>query len=561
MWRKILRFVLLIAIGVALMALAATLSSRYAMFYPVAHATLTVQRGSVQIVHADSRTFQAIPNRNSVVVSQDDVLTVSANGQATLHFNNETGVDLFPGSQLMIAEMRQANTSVQVLLRLDKGQIVGRVGAQPDRRAQFEVWLPFGGHISARQADFVTLVGHETFVGAVRGIPILTVSDGEIPILPGNGVAIVAELPTDRAHLMPAAWAWVRVSLFQPDGHAVSLPIALTRDDVPEAADQFTGESGDTLLVPSGGYKLAVALEAQPAYTLTGLTLRPAQLTEWPLTLSEIQFSFVDSNGNSLPTPALLVGVDKQTLLSPDTPILVGPKAGFTVARADTPDQTQYINDLSATPGQRLSVPVRADLFGAGGLQVKIFDVDNTLLSSNAAISIRVYQPGTEDSGVSPVSTLRNDGSTTLFPPGEYVVVVAPLRISPIAMAARYSVTIKAAQTTPLTVKLGILSIYYLDPNGSPLTPSLIYVAVADELRRLNQPIEQLRTLTPLYSYNLSPGQTTITVPAGDYAVRVQDRRAPPLKIINVPPGKVTTMFITALGPTSANTPAGTPTE
>lgn len=552
------RVVLLIAVSLTLLVLAAIFNTHYSTVFPISHATLIVQRGTVQISHANNETEQTVLNTDNAAVNENDTLTVSADGRATLHFSDDTSVDLFPDSQLAILEVRQIDVSTQVTIKLHTGQIESHVGIQPDRRARFDVVLPFGGYVSARQADFVVLVGHKTFVGALSGTPTFNFVTGELPVPAGSGFAIGAEQLANHEHLEAKSWAWVRVPLYKPDGSAVALPITLTQDDLPESADYFTGESGDALLVPGGPYTLGITLEAQPVYIITGLTFPVGQLTEWPVTLGEIQFNFVDSSGKSLPTPALLLKTDKTTSIPPDTPILVSPKVNFTVARANVPDQTQYTGDLSIAPGQRLYVPVRADLFGTGVLEATILDVNNEPLSASAAnVSINVYKSGTEDSTAPPVGTLRSDGSIGLFPPGDYVVIVAPLRNSDIAMAARYRVTVNAAQATTLPIKFGALNINYVDSSGNTLVPSVIYVAVADQLKQLNRPIEQVQTLMPLYGYNLSPGQTTITVPTGDYAVLVKDRRAPPLQIINVPPGKITTMVVTALDPTPATTAAG----
>jgi len=556
----LVRLALLDGIGIALLALMAIMAGRYAPLFPASHALLIVQRGSVQIVQAGNHTVHAIPNTDSVAVSGSDVLTVAADGRAVLRFSDDTAVDLFPNTQLAVLEVRAGDASVEVQLRLDNGQIAGHVGAQPDRRARFEVALPLGGDVNARQTDFVALVGHKTFLGAMRGMLTLKYANSEFPISAGNGLEISAEDVANRVHVVPESWAWVRVPLYKPDGSDLTLPITLTRDELPTSTDYFAGESGSTLLVPGGSYKLSVALEAQPAYLLSSLTFPAGLLTEWPLTLGEIQFSFIDSSGKTLPTPTFVLEAENQITLPPDTPILVGPTAGFTLARADTPDQTQYTGNLTIAPGQHLPLPIRADLFGTGGLQANVLDVNSQPLAASAAnVSIKVYKPGTEDTAAPPVGTLRSDNAITLFPPSDYVVVIVPLPGSPIAIAARYHVTVNAAQTTALTVKLGTLDVNYVDSSGNSLAPSLIYVAAAEEFKQLNGPIEQLQTLMPLYGYNLPPGQTTITVPAGDYAVQVQDKRAPPLSFISVPPGKVTTMFITALATTSTNTPSGTP--
>jgi hypothetical protein len=555
-WLKTFRIVLLLAISLALLALAVIFNSRYARLFPATQAILTVQRGSIQITQADNQTTRAIPNTDNVAVSENESLSVSADGRATLRFTDDTSIELFAGSQLALSEFRQADVSTQVLLRLDSGQLSAHIGAQPDPRAQFVVTLPLGGVVSARQADFTVLVGHNTFVGALRGTPTLSVASQDLMIPTGTGVVVSTEQVINKVHLAPEDWAWVRVPLYKPDGSAVSLPITMTQDNLPESADYFAGESGDTLLMPGGAYKLAVALDAQPAYVVSGLKFPAGQLSEWPLTLGEIQFSLVDSNGKSLPTPTLLL--EKQMTVPPDKPVLVGPKAGFNLARADLPDQTQYTGDLSIAPAQHLSVAVRADWFGTGGLQATIIDVDGqTLIPSAANVSIRVYKPGTEDSIVPPVGTLRSDGAVTLFPPGDYTVVVAPLGGSAIAMAARYSVSIKLAQTTSLVIKLGTLNVSYFDPTNNTFVPTVIYLAVAGVFKQSNLPIEQMATVMPLYSYNLSPRQTTIIVTAGDYAVQVRDRRAPPLKIYTVPAG--TNQPIVVKASASVNTLTATP--
>jgi hypothetical protein len=526
--RRLFRRVLLVAVGAALIVFAITML-RYQTGFPAASLTLT---------YVDAAN---VPTSRSVGDLANPRADLSASEAFTLHFSTSTTVDVAPGTELQINTFGQQADSVQVVINLRKGQIRCHVGAQPDSRAYFQVVTPVGATVDGRQADFVMAVNdQDALIGARYGSPTVTFSGKVITLTHGSGITLVANAPTTAPVPKSQPWATVRMPLFAPDGTLLSLPLTLARaDSQNSSSDSFYLKSGDTLLIPDGTYTPTIRTNLPGTYALPQISVPAGQFSEWPSTLSELQFGVVDSANKPVSGIKLLnLNSGSTSAVLPDTLLVPANKTlNFTLARLDAPDQKQPTGDLSAAPGQRLQVPLRSDLFGGGSLQVSLINADGT---KHPTGNIALYTPGTEDApNAVPLLKLKTDETPVFLAHGDYVAMVS----IPNSVTRRYPVTITANTMTPLVVKLGALTITYNDSSGHAVS-AWLYVASDADLKRLGQTVDQARN--SVYGYVLRTGQP-LTIPAGDYTFRIDALHSPTAQTITIAPGQNPPLTVTAV--------------
>ncbi len=535
--RMIIRRTLLIAIGIALLALIVTLLLFQGDF-PSAPVTISY-------VNVDN----ALVNQ-PVMDLADPRATVGTDDIYTLHFSTDTSVDVAPGSLIQISHFGQKDDSVQVVISLSKGQISAHVGALTNGRSYFWIRTASGVTVEARQADFLMLADdRNTLIGTRHGNATIVFNNQTFTLTRGSGVTIVRAAPPTAPLPKPKLWATVRVPLFAPDGSRLTMPLTLTHVDSQSgqsssSADVFYAKSGETLLVPDGIYTPTIKTNMPGVFTLPSVTLPAGQLIEWPVTLSEIQFGVVDSANKPL-SGAKLLNVDPSSpgnkpAVLPDTLLVPANKTlNFTLARMEAPDLVQPSGDLSAAPGQHLQIPLRSDLFGGGSLQVSLINPDG---SKRATGSVALFTPGTEDTANSTaVQHIKTDETPFFMSRGNYDAVVS----FPNSIGRIYPITINANSVTPLSIKLGTLTINYSDNSGRAVS-ALLYVGSDPDLKRLGQTVDQARNSA--YGATLRTGQT-LTVPAGDYAFRIDALHSPPAQTVTVLAGQNGPIVVTAVPP------------
>jgi len=527
----IIRRVLLFTIGIEAIVLVIVLL-RYQGDFPVGLLTLNYIDASNASINRPIADF-ANPQES-----------LGLNDSYTLNFSGGTTMEVSPGTQLSIEHFGQELDSVQVLITLRQGQIICHVGAQSNGRAYFRVMMPHGATIDARQSDFIAVVNDtELLIGAQRGTPLITLNGKTISLSHGNGLTLITNGPTAIPSPNPQPWATVRMPLFAPSGTALSLPLTLSRLDNQNTggAASFYMKSGGTLLIPDGVYTPTVRTNAPSPYVLPSITVPAGQLSEWPSTLSELQFGVIDSSSKPVSAIKLLnLNADSTTTVIPDT-LLIPPNkpVNFTLARIDAPDQSQPSGDLLTEPGQRLQVPLRNDLFGGGSLQVSMTNPDGTKRTTGNVV---VYTPGTEDNpNTTPLQRFKTDETQVFLGHGDYVVLVS----IPNSVTRRYPLTIMANKVTPLVIKLGTLTVIYNDNNSHPVS-AWLYVGSDADLKRLGQTVDQARQL--VYGFTLRTGMT-LTVPIGDYAFRIDALHAPPTQTVTVAPGQNPPITVNAQNP------------
>ncbi len=495
------RIFLLLAI-VVLLLLAGALIQKYTADFPPSHAELDIDRGTIWISH-DGFIRSAI-TVHRLQVNAGDTLD-SVDGWATLHFTDGVTADLFPGSKIRIDRFGSQDSNVQLGLSLLGGELIQHVFGQTDRRSWHTASLVAGGEIGTSNGEYVALVsGDHVTIGTLSGTVTLKTGIEGIPIATNTGLV----LRNGKTASPATAWGTAHVIAYRPNGTSAALPVTMTADN----QDQFAFSSDRLFALPSGNY--ALKINTIVPYALPSVTVFPSTLNEWPITLSEVAFNLVDSAQKPLTAvPLVLEGIET---LAVGESVLVAPGTiGFRVAREDASDQWQTINQISALPGQHLSVPLRNDLFGGGNLTLTMTAPDGTPQPLGTA---NVYADGSDESGSPSLGPFKTDGSVQVLPKGKYVVVAALSK----SIGVRLPIDITTNKTTALTIPFGTLNVNFTDVSGRS-SPRLVYIVAAKELLRLKQTVDQMRQT--IYGIAINTG-VTINVPAGDYVIRTSDPRS-----------------------------------
>ncbi len=358
----------------------------------------------------------------------------------------------------------------------------------------------------------------------IQGLQVGVISGAATASAQGHSVTLAADHGTLIAPGNPPAdavpWSRILVETYRPDASPVTLPALLVN---PKTNDTFRLHSFRVSIVPEGAYRLTVDL-LKP-YEVNNLQLAPGVLNEAPVTLSEIVFALTSVDGRPTSYSALNVQGNMTIRAVPDTPVLISPgKWTVMAAREEKPDKIQPV-DIEVLPGQRITVPLRNDLFGGGKVQVHVTAPDGT---TAAPVNVAVYPADAEAN--SPLLTFRSDGVPQPLPEGTYAISVR----TPIA--ARYEVSVKQGQTSALQTRLGSITVNYTDALGRANQGSImVYIASAAEMQRLGLTIDQMRQ-TP-YGVAVKVG-TTVTVPTGQYNVLVNDTKGVSQQDVHVDPGQ-----------------------
>ena len=495
------RTVALFCFGLFLVVSATVYFTQIADF-PTAQAKLTVRSGYVQITRATGQSENVEAGAASLVSTSDALQMVD--GEGSLIFAGAL-VDLEPGTQIQIVHYGALGGEAQIELALKAGQIHQRIAGYSDRRSVYHLTSPNGAVETRGGEAIVCLSDNQTMqIGALSG-PVTTSAQGQSVTLTEDQGTVIAPGQVPAA---AAPWSRVIVETFRPDGSPVTLPVTLLNS---KTGDSFRIRSQHPAVVPEGAYRLTIDL-LKP-FEVSDLPLASGVLNEAPITLSEIVFTVTTVDGKPTAYTALNVQGSATVRALPDTPVLISPgKWTVIAAREEKPDKIQPVQ-LDLLPGQRITVPLRNDLFGGGTVQVHMTALDG---STAAPVNVAVYPAGAEANP--PLLTFRSDSGPQPLPEGTYAISVR----TPIA--ARYEVNVSQGQNTTLQTPLGSITVNYADAQGKPFQGNVIvFIASANEIQRLGLPIDQMRQ-TP-YGVAVSVG-TRVTVPAGIYNVVVNDQNS-----------------------------------
>jgi hypothetical protein len=466
---------------------------------PPAAATFLANGIGASLTRASDKQFFQLEANQLMQVYAGDTLQ----GSGTLNFNGAQ-VELAPTAQIVINRYKLGGEN-QIEINLKTGQVFQQIGEQT---AALYTISTAAGSLVARSGKFIAFIdtnGVSQF-GAVYGAANVYVGEHSLTLSSGQGTTIApGNLPTE-----PIFWSAVRVIAYQPDGSAPTLPVSLISH---AGNNQFYFQTGQPVLVPPGTYDLKVI--ALVDYKVDGLVLSTQDSNEFSVTLGQAVFTTVDETGTEVPYTKLTLSGDQRTSVSPKQAVLLSPGSStLTVAVDNKPSAVQPIA-IDILPGQTATIPLRTALFGGARIKLNITTPDGFTISP---MDITVY-PAANENGI-PVDSFSSDSTSSLLPPGDYVVIV------PTDIAGRYPVKIANNQDVSIDAKLGTLTINYKSGIGQATTP-LIYVASVSDMQRLNLPIDKMQ-LTKFGVY--ARLTRALLVPEGKYDIRVND----PNKVVDI---------------------------
>ncbi len=469
--------------------------------YPAGQAMLLVRSGQAAVIRASSTQPETIQTGAQAVVKGGD--TIQMDGEGLLAFVGAQ-VGLVSGTQLEIRRYGAARSEAQIDLMLKAGQLQQRVAGYTEARSRYQV-SSAAGTVTTRNGELVTLIGdsNEMQIGLLSGTATATGRGRSVVLKETEGTII----PPDQEPADPIPWSPVRVLAYRPDGSLAALPVTLQNT---KTAARYRFTSQQLSLVPEGTYNLTV--EVLEPYQTNDLLLARAALNELSVTLSEIVFRTADIGGNPSPYTALNIQGSGKTRAVPDVGVLIGPGQWTLIAaREEKPEAVQQVK-VDVSPGQRLTVQIKNNLFGGGTVQTRLTMPDGT---PPKPVDVAVYQAGNEAGN--PLLTFKTDSAAQPLPQGDYVISVRTI------IADRREVTVSQNQTVVIDVPLGSLTVNYVDVQGKPVPRgAFVYVASASNMQRLGLTIDQMRQ-TP-YGRAIRPGETLL-VPAGAYNVLLDDQK------------------------------------
>ncbi len=449
---------------------------------------------------SDGRHLPLIADQSSEIRAGDTV-----QGSGTLIFA-DTQLELAPTTEMSLVRYTTGGeTRIEVTLKA--GQLLQQIGDASGDRVLYTV-NTVAGSLVTRGGKYLTFIDKNgnTQHGAVYGAANVTGAGRTLVLAQGQGTTISTGTPPSE----PILWSAVNVTTYQPDGSSQVLPAILSSTN---GDNQFYFTSGQTVIVPPGTYNLKIM--ALIAYQANDLVLDTQRPNEFSVSLAQAVFTTVDEVGNTIPYTGLTLSDDQKAHVRPQQPVLISPGSStLNVADDDKPNAVQPVA-INIKPGQKATIPIRTVLFGGAKVKVNISVPDGISLSP---LNINVYAAANEDGA--PVDTFSSDSSSSLLPPGNYLVIV------PTDIAGRYPVTIANNLDVTVDAGLGTLSISYHDASGQPTNP-LVYIAAADEMQRLDLPIDKMQQ-TKYGKYARSG--TMLLVPKGKYNIRVDD----PKKAVDV---------------------------
>jgi hypothetical protein len=487
--------------------------------FPASQGVLSVRSGSAAVTHADGARQAVVAGGDDLPVRTGD--TIQVDGQAALILAGAQ-TDLGTGTQLELTHYGASGDEAQIDLLLKAGQAWQRVFGYEDDRSQYR--LRYAGlSVSTRGGEVLVYTDDQGVqVGLLSGSATVSGQGRTITLGEGQGTSI----PPGVAPPDPGPWSRVHVQTYRPDGSAVSLPFALTNS---KTGDQYRALSNQIIVVPEGIYRLTV--DTVEPYQVDNLTLPANTLSEVPVTLSEVLFTTTDARGAQAPYTGLRVQGANDARAVPDSALLISPgEWTLIVAREENAIAIQPVKvDLS--PGQRLGVALRNDLFGGGVVEVHVIGPNGKAWTP---VQVVVYAAGSE--GGQPLLSFKSDTTPQALPEGSYVINV----LTPIGQ--RFEVTIHQNEDSAVRVQLGAITVNFTDAKGQTAA-RLVYVASAIEMKRLGLSIDRMRQ-TP-YGVLINSG-TSIVVPAGVYNVRVGDQNEAAQDGVQVDAGKAVTLDLKA---------------
>jgi ferric-dicitrate binding protein FerR (iron transport regulator) len=486
--------------------------------FPASQAVLSVRSGSAAVTHADG-VRQPVVAGSDIPVRTGD--SIQVDGQAALILAGAQ-TDLGTGTQLEVTHYGASGDEAQTDLLLKAGQAWQRVYGYSDDRSQYR--LRYAGlTVSTRGGEVLVYTDDQgAQVGLLSGSATVSGQGRTITLGEGQGTII----PPGLAPPDPTPWSSVHVMTYRPDGSAVTLPFALANS---KTGDQYRALSNQSIVVPEGTYRLTV--DTVEPYQVDNLSLPASTLSEVPVTLSEVLFTTTDARGVQAPYTGLRVQGANDARAVPDSPLLISPGTWtLIVAREENPIAIQPVK-VELSPGQRLGVALRNDLFGGGVVEVHVIGPDGKPWQPT---SVFVYAAGSESG--QPLLTFLSDTTPQALPEGSYVISVR----TPIGQ--RFEVTIKQNENSAVRVQLGSIKVNFTDAQGLTAT-RLVYIASAIEMKRLGLSVDRLRQ-TP-YGVAINSG-TTIIVPSGVYNVRVGDQNEAAQEGVQVDAGQAVTLDLKA---------------
>jgi len=501
----------LIIVIVAVLGVPGYLYVSHSGTFTPAHATLTLGTGKAAILHADGQQNAVEAGKQAAVGAGD---SVQIDGKGMLTYVGAQ-VELSPGTQLDIKQYSVAGNDSQIDLVLKAGQLMQRVEPNTGPQPSYSLNTSAAA-VTSRGGKWLARIAKDgsTRVGVAYGTATVSAKGTTVSLKDNQGTVVAP----GKAPIAAQAWTVVNVPTYRPDGTTIALPVTLQDE---KSGESYGFSSDEMFLVPVGTYSLIVNLVTP--YEARNITLTNASLNELPVTLSEVVFQPTDSSGHPVSYTGLTVkNNDLTTRAVPEAPLVISPGDWkVTVAREEKPGATQPVS-LSISPGQRMTVPLRNDLFGGGAVKVDLSAPDGVTLGP---LTVAAYQKGNEDGD--PYTVFKIDSPSESIPAGDYVLVVQS-RIS-----GRYSVTVPENQTVSVPVGFSTLTVNYTDAQSKPLQRGVIvFIASATESMRLGLKPDEMRHTPFGIAVNLTEAKKLI-VPSGAYDVLINDR--PPAEKDNNP--------------------------
>ena len=501
--------------------------------FPASQGVLAVRSGSAAVTHADGARQSVAAGKDTPIRSGD---SIQVDGQAALILAGAQ-TDLGTGTQLELTHYGASGSEAQIELLLKAGQAWQRVFGYADDRSLYR--LRYAGlTVGTRGGEVLVYTDDQGVqVGLASGSATVSGQGPTITLGEGQGTTIAPGLaPTD-----PGPWSRVHVQTYRPDGSAVTLPFTLANS---KTGDQYRAPSNQMIAVPEGTYSLTV--ETVEPYQVDNLTLPVDTLTEIPVTLSEVLFTTTDASGAQAPYSGLRVQGANDARAVPDSPLLISPgKWTLIVAREENAIAIQPVK-VELSPGQRLGVALRNDLFGGGLLEVHVIGPNGKAWPSvTVTVYATVSQSGQPlptpggDTAPQPLLTFKSDTTPQALPEGSYVINV----LTPIGQ--RFEVTIRQNENSEVRVPLASMTVNFTDAQGRSAS-RMVYIASAIEMKRLGLSIARMRQ-TP-YGVLINSG-TSIVVPQGVYNVKVGDQNEAAQEGVQVDAGQTVTLDLKAAQP------------
>jgi hypothetical protein len=490
--------ILVVGVGAATYLLSVQTSS-----YPEAMAEFRVDSGQATITSNGEETSVTPEDRTPARIGTGG--TIKADGASVLTFIG-TQIELAPGTEMTVKRYLSRDNEAQIDLELIKGQIVQHIAGYSNPRSLYTL---SAGHstLFTRGGDFISHRNNEGLIWHVSalGVADVTANTQNVHLQTNYGTYVRPKEPPT----IPTLWGQVNIPAYKPDGSVIDLPLLMVNQ---RTSEEFSFIANHTFLIPAGTYTLQ--LLTLVTYTVENLTINAGAFQEFPVTFSEVVFNLVDRAEQTLSYTALNLKGNLETRAVPNTPVLVPPgKTQVIASLEEKPELLQPI-DLDILPGQQILLPVRDDLFGGGTIKVKLGTVEDEPVDP---LQIDIYAVDKEDNA--PLDSFKSDATSTLLPPGEYVVVVNA------QIAGRYEITVNQNEQAVLDVPMAYLDVDYVDEQGQPVAKRniFIYVASMGEMRRMGLSIEQMRSTR--YGKAMSTANADkLLVPAGTYTILIDDK-------------------------------------